>query len=121
MQNGKNPDTATAAKLHTVLETNLSTRPVIKRCRSTERGFGGPGVAETNHMSKVQVYVVDDEPAVRKGLRLLLNRQPDLHVCGETDTGPEALRRIESLQPKLAIVDLTLKENNGLKATRQLR
>lgn len=72
-------------------------------------------------MGKTRVYVVDDEPAVRKGLKLLINRQPDLEVCGDADRSPAALKQILSLRPDLVILDLTLKENNGLQMTRQLR
>lgn len=72
-------------------------------------------------MGRVRVFVLDDEPAVRKGLKLLINRQPDLEVCGDADSGPAALKGIRSLHPDVAILDLTLQENNGLQLTRQLR
>jgi len=72
-------------------------------------------------MGKMQVYVADDEPLVRKGLRLLLNRRADLEVCGETGNGSEALAQILSLRPDLAILDLNLNEGDGLQLTRLLR
>ena len=72
-------------------------------------------------MGKMQVFVVDDEPLVRKGLKLLLTRRPDLEVCGDTGSGSEAFEQILSLRPDLAIVDLNLKEGDGLKLMRQLR
>ena len=71
--------------------------------------------------SQARVYVVDDEQVIRKGLKLLLSHQPGLQVCGETDAGSEAAEQIEALRPDLAIVDVTLKEDNGLKTTRLLR
>jgi len=72
-------------------------------------------------MSKMRVYVVDDEPTIRMGLKLLINLEPDLEVCGDADSSLVALKQILSLRPDLATLDLTLKENNGLKLTRQLR
>jgi DNA-binding NarL/FixJ family response regulator len=70
---------------------------------------------------KKRVYVVDDEPAIRLGLKLLINRQPDLEVCGDADSGRTTLEQILSLHPDLAILDLNLKEDDGLRLTRQLR
>ena len=72
-------------------------------------------------MSKTRVYVVDDEPTIRMGLKLLINLEPDLEVCGDADSSLVALKQILSLHPDVAILDLTLKENNGLQLTRQLR
>ena len=67
-----------------------------------------------------RLYVVDDEPVVRRGLRLLFGMQPGLEVCGEAGTEHEALAGILALRPDLAVVDLTLKEGDGISLIKQL-
>jgi DNA-binding NarL/FixJ family response regulator len=66
------------------------------------------------------LFLVDDEPVVRKGLRLLFGLKPELEVCGEAATEHEALAGILALRPDLAVVDLTLKEGDGLSLIKQL-
>jgi DNA-binding NarL/FixJ family response regulator len=67
-----------------------------------------------------RLFLVDDEPVVRRGLRLLIGMQPDLEVCGEAGTEHEALEGIMALRPDLAVVDLTLKEGDGITLIRRL-
>ena len=69
---------------------------------------------------RTRVFLVDDEAIVRRGLRLLLGSKPDLEVCGEAATEHEALEGILARRPDLAIVDLSLKEGDGLALITQL-
>jgi DNA-binding NarL/FixJ family response regulator len=71
--------------------------------------------------SKIRVFIVDDHPIVRRGFQLLLSLEPDLTICGEADSGPQALQEILALKPDLAIVDLSLKGGSGLELIKQLR
>ena len=71
--------------------------------------------------AKARLFLVDDEPAVRKGLELLLGGRPDLEVCGEAESGAEALALIPRVKPDLVVVDLTLKGSDGLELMRRLR
>src|SRR6185503_4682743 len=64
--------------------------------------------------SRRKVFLVDDHAVVRNGLAELLNQAPDLVVCGEASTGEEALEKIASTAPDLAIVDLSLGDMSGL-------
>jgi DNA-binding NarL/FixJ family response regulator len=68
-----------------------------------------------------QVFLVDDHPLVREWLTNLINKRPDLRVCGEAGSAPEALRLIESLQPDIAIVDLTLASGSGMELIKDLQ
>jgi DNA-binding NarL/FixJ family response regulator len=61
-----------------------------------------------------QIFIVEDHPAVRRGYMALLQREPDLTVCGEAASGEEALRLIPYLHPDLVLVDLSLPQMNGL-------
>ena len=71
--------------------------------------------------SKIRVFLVDDHPIVRRGFQLLLGMERDLMVCGEADSGPAALQKILSLEPDVAIVDLSLKASSGLELIKQIR
>jgi len=67
-----------------------------------------------------RVFLVDDEPIVRRGLRLLLTLQPGLEICGEAGGEHEALEGILPLRPDLVVVDLSLKEGDGITLIKQL-
>lgn len=64
--------------------------------------------------AKSRILVVDDHPIVVEGYRELINRQRDLEVCGVAATALEALRKAGLTKPHLAVVDLILKDSNGL-------
>lgn len=70
---------------------------------------------------KARVFIVDDHPIVRRGFQFMLSLEPNLMVCGEAESGPEALRKIQETKPHVAIVDLTLKASSGLDLIRNLR
>jgi len=67
------------------------------------------------------VFIVDDHPIVRQGLCSLLEAQPDLYVCGESDNAGEALRAVETSRPDVMIVDVSLKGTDGLELTKSVR
>lgn len=69
---------------------------------------------------KYRVLVVDDHSIVRHGLSLLLQREADLTVCGEAGTYEEALEMVAKLQPDVMLVDITLKDRNGLDLIKEL-
>lgn len=63
-------------------------------------------------MSKI--LIVDDHPLVRSGLAQLIGDCPDLEVCAEAADMAEALKQIDSTNPDLAIIDLSLAGGSGL-------
>lgn len=67
-----------------------------------------------------QVFLVDDHPLVREWLTNLINKRPDLRVCGEAGSAPEALQRIGAIQPDIAIVDITLASGSGIELVKDL-
>src|SRR6266446_6417654 len=69
---------------------------------------------------KTQVLIVDDHPMVRDWLAQMIKREPDLAVCGEASDAVGALEAIATLQPDMAIVDLTLKDSHGTKLIREI-
>jgi DNA-binding NarL/FixJ family response regulator len=70
---------------------------------------------------KAKVFLVDDHPIVRQGLGLLINREPDLVVCGEAEDAPSALRRMASAQPDLMVIDISLEGPDGLELLKTIR
>jgi DNA-binding NarL/FixJ family response regulator len=68
-----------------------------------------------------RVLIVDDHPVVRLGYSDLINHQPDLQVCGEAADVSEAIAQLESAQPDLVIVDISLKDSDGLDLIRQVK
>ena len=74
------------------------------------------------HATRItRVFLVEDEPLVRRGLRVLFSLEPDLEVCGEAESEREALDGILTQQPDLTVVDLNLKQGTGLALITQLR
>ena len=74
-----------------------------------------------NPPARRQVLIVDDHPIVRHGLALLINREPDLMVCGEADDAQSATQAIVSLRPDLVILDISLGGPDGLELLKQIR
>lgn len=70
---------------------------------------------------KRTVLIVDDHPIVRQGLALLINREPDVAVCGDAEEAASALRRIEELNPDIVIVDISLNGPDGLDLLKSIR
>ena len=70
---------------------------------------------------KAKVFLVDDHPIVRQGLGLLINREPDLAVCGEAEDAPSALQRMASAQPDLMVIDISLDGPDGLELLKTIR
>jgi DNA-binding NarL/FixJ family response regulator len=71
--------------------------------------------------SKRKVLVVDDHPIVRAGLTQLINREPDLAVCGDAEEMHAALQNIDDLKPDILIVDISLNGPDGLDLLKNIR
>jgi DNA-binding NarL/FixJ family response regulator len=70
---------------------------------------------------KRRILIVDDHPLVRRGLRALINAEPDLIVCAEAATKRDALVAIAATRPDLTVVDLSLGDADGLRLVREIR
>ena len=68
-----------------------------------------------------RVFLVDDHEVVRRGVRDLLEAEDDLEVVGEAGTGEEAIARVGSARPDVAVVDLRLPDLDGIEVCRELR
>jgi DNA-binding NarL/FixJ family response regulator len=72
-------------------------------------------------MAPLQILIADDNPLVRYGLRILLQRQDGWTVCGEAADGLEALEKAASLKPNVILLDISMPKLNGLSALPLLR
>jgi DNA-binding NarL/FixJ family response regulator len=70
---------------------------------------------------KTRILLADDHAMVRRGLRMVLDAEPDLEVVDEASDGAEALDRILQGDVDLAILDVTMPRMTGLQAARELR
>ncbi len=69
----------------------------------------------------MRILLVEDHPVVRRGIAQLLNDEPDMEVCGEADSVNDALAAVESARPDIALVDLSLRDSNGLDFLRAVK
>ncbi|HEY5912953.1 MAG TPA: response regulator transcription factor [Verrucomicrobiae bacterium] len=81
---------------------------------------GFMGSVKREQRKKTRVLIVDDHPLVRERLRELIEREPDLAVCGEAADHQPALLLANTTQPDLVLVDLTLRESHGLDLLKDL-
>jgi DNA-binding NarL/FixJ family response regulator len=72
------------------------------------------GKASAKSSSRKKVLLVDDHPMTRAGMAQLINKQPDLAVCGEAGTPIEALAHIDKCRPNLLVTDLTMPGRSGM-------
>lgn len=68
-----------------------------------------------------RILIVDDHPIVRHGYTQLIGNQPDLEVCGSAEGEQEALELAKATHPALAIVDIMLKNGNGIELVKEFR
>src|ERR1700757_244575 len=98
-------------------------------------GPGGPslisGVTVTSPVSgtgsgkqarpPIAVFLLDDHEVVRRGVRDLLEAEPDITVIGEAGTASSALARIPALKPDVAVLDVRLPDGDGVSVCREIR
>jgi DNA-binding NarL/FixJ family response regulator len=71
--------------------------------------------------NKLRILIADDHELARGGIRMLIRQQPGWEVCGEAADGRKAVALAEKLLPDVIVMDLGMRELNGLDATRQIK
>ena len=72
-------------------------------------------------ISAVRVFLADDHPIFRRGLRGLVDAQPDMQVVGEADDGHAAIAGVIATHPDVAVLDISMPGMNGPQAAEELR
>jgi len=70
--------------------------------------------------TKRRIFIVDDHPVVRQGLAQLINYEPDLAVVGQGEDAYDSLRAIRLNQPDLVLVDVSLRDSDGIELLKEL-
>jgi DNA-binding NarL/FixJ family response regulator len=68
----------------------------------------------------VRVLLADDHAVLRDGLRSILESSADVEVVGEAETGREAVEMARTLAPDVVVMDIAMRDLNGIEATRQI-
>jgi DNA-binding NarL/FixJ family response regulator len=97
-------------------------------CDLLWRSFGGRmalvwvslSATDAQSMNSIRVLLVDDHVLMRAGIRSLIERLPFAEVVGEADNGREAIKQVERLLPQVVLMDIGMKELNGLEATARI-
>jgi DNA-binding NarL/FixJ family response regulator len=76
------------------------------------------GVADS---TAIKVFLLDDHEIVRRGVKELLEAEPDISVIGEAGTASSALARIPALKPDVAVLDVRLPDGDGVSVCRDIR
>ena len=69
----------------------------------------------------IRLFLVDDHAVVRLGLRMLFESEPDLEIVGEADRVSEALALIPQTNPDVILMDIGLPDQSGITATREIK
>jgi len=72
-------------------------------------------------MSPVRILLVDDHAVVRAGLRMLLSADPDLEIVGEAENGAQGVRMARDLAPDVVLMDISMPDMNGIEATKRIK
>jgi DNA-binding NarL/FixJ family response regulator len=72
-------------------------------------------------MTKLRVLLAEDHSVMREGLRMVVERDGGIEVVGEAEDGVAAIRLTQQLKPDVVVMDISMPELNGLKATERLK
>ena len=72
-------------------------------------------------MDKIKLLLVDDHAVVRSGLRMLLETEDDVDIVGEAGTAQEAINKIKELEPDVVLMDIGLPDRSGIEAASEIQ
>lgn len=77
--------------------------------------------AEMDEPSRYRVVLVDDHDLLRRGMRTMLESEPDIEVVGEASDGSEAFKLVESTLPDVVLIDVIMPNKDGIEATKEIK
>ena len=87
---------------------------------TTETPLNAPSGSTSASTEPKRVFIVEDHPVTRRGLAAIVEQHLQMKVCGEADTASDALLLIRASAPDLALIDISLKDANGLSLVKEL-
>lgn len=72
-------------------------------------------------MSKIRLLLVDDHEIVRAGLRMLFSAEPEVEIVGEASSGEEAVSSVQAQEPDVVLMDVAMPGIGGIEATRRIK
>src|SRR5262249_45161138 len=78
-------------------------------------------IGSATDKGKARIYLIDDHPIMVEGLKELINNQRDLRVIGASEDWHVALEQAKKLEPELIMLDVTLKDANGIEVLKNLK
>jgi DNA-binding NarL/FixJ family response regulator len=73
------------------------------------------------NLKSLRIMIVDDHDLMRRGIKGLLQSHPNWDICGEAQTGREAVTKAEQLKPDIVILDISMPDLNGVEAAKRIR
>ena len=73
-----------------------------------------------NQESRIRILIVDDQKMIREGLKALIKTEIDLEVVGTAENGEEGIKKVETLQPDIVLMDMEMPGMDGMSATRAI-
>ena len=80
----------------------------------------GVGSSAGSDGGRLAVLIADDQALVRRGLRMILETEPDLDVVGEAEDGADAVSRVAATRPDIVLMDVRMPGVDGIEATRRI-
>jgi DNA-binding NarL/FixJ family response regulator len=72
-------------------------------------------------MTTIRVLIADDHDLMRRGIKSIIETKKGWEICGEAQTGVQAVAKAKELKPDIAVLDITMPELNGLEAAKKIQ
>lgn len=99
----------------------MKTESKQTKLKDTEQPAKPAAEPAVNRKPKIKVLLVDDHPILRAGLGRLINQEADMMICGEAEDGATAFDLVGTLNPDIAVIDISLKGSNGIELVKNLK